>query len=137
MLEDFFYTLRDDTTHQHKRNHSSRPDVYQIRFHQKTVAEFKTTIFQQHYSNKALVLQIQPKDLEVIYRSTVLENDFDMEYCIDTIQTPLQVYVPVDISYDVYKEYAANCLALVKDIGKKCGRSYSERHDMELQNEMA
>lgn len=29
-----------------------------------------------------------------------------MEYCIDTLATPLEVYVPLDISYDIYKEYA-------------------------------
>ena len=55
-----------------------------------------------------------------------------MEYCIDTIQTPLEIYVPLDISYEIYKEYATNCLALVKD--RK--RTFSERHDMELQNEL-
>ena len=135
MLEDFFYTLRDDSVEKkqrtHHQHHPQQP-VYQIRFHQKTVAEFKTTIFNQHYGSRALVLQITPKDLEIIYRAQVLENDFDMEYCIDTIQTPLQVYVPLDISYDIYKEYAQNCLNLVKDFKKNSRVYYSERHDMEL-----
>jgi len=64
MLEDFFYVLRDE---QVKLKLDQAP-VYQIRFHQKTVAEFKTTIFNQHYGHKALCLNITPKDLEIIYR---------------------------------------------------------------------
>ncbi len=41
MLEDFFYTLRDEQL----KLKTDKTNVYQIRFHQKTVAEFKTTIF--------------------------------------------------------------------------------------------
>jgi hypothetical protein len=29
-----------------------------------------------------------------------------MEYCIDTVATPLEIYVPQDLSYDIFKEYA-------------------------------
>ena len=53
-----------------------------------------------------MILNITPKDLEIIYRSQILENDFDMEYCIDTGSTPLEIYVPLDFNYDLYKEYA-------------------------------
>jgi hypothetical protein len=55
-----------------------------------------------------------------------------MEYCIDTIATPLEVYVPLDISYDLYKDMAQNCMNLVKENTKH----FSQRHDMELQNEL-
>jgi len=41
MLEDFFYVLRDEQ----QKLKTEKPPVYQIRFHQKTVAEFKSTIF--------------------------------------------------------------------------------------------
>jgi hypothetical protein len=90
-------------------------------------------VFNQHYGHRALLLNITPKDLEIIYRSQILENDFDMEYCIDTLATPLEVYVPLDISYDIYKEYAQNCLDLLKENSK---RIIYKRHDMELQNEL-
>ena len=80
MLEDFFYFLRDE-----QQKQKGKPTPYQIRFHQKTVAEFKTTLFNTHYGHRALMLNITPKDLEIVYRNTILENDFDMEYCIDTI----------------------------------------------------
>lgn len=62
----------------------------------------------------------------------MLENDFDMEYCIDTLTSPLEVYVPLDISYDLYKEYAQNCINLLKDKPQ----TLSKWHDMELQNEL-
>jgi len=51
-----------------------------------------------------------------------------MEYCIDTLSWPLEVYVPLDISYDLYKEYAQNCLNLIKNHDG----TMSKRHDMEL-----
>jgi hypothetical protein len=38
MLEDFFYLLRDE---QSKFKAETKPVVYQIRFHQKTIYEFK------------------------------------------------------------------------------------------------
>lgn len=81
MLEDFFYILRDEQA----KVKQEKPIVYQIRFHQKTIAEFKTTLFNQHYAHKAMSLKINPRDLEVIYRQSILENEFDMEYCIDTV----------------------------------------------------
>ena len=40
MLEDFFYILRDE-----KQKLKTETPVHQIKFHQKTVAEFKSTIF--------------------------------------------------------------------------------------------
>ncbi len=61
-----------------------------------------------------------------------MENDFDMEYCIDSLSWPLEIYVPLDISYDLYKEYAQNCLNLIKDHNG----TMSKRHDLELQNEL-
>ena len=73
-----------------------------------------------------------PKDLEIIYRSQILENDFDMEYCIDTLQSPLEIYVPLDISYDLYKDYATHCMNQVKD--QK--RQILKRHDAQMQNEL-
>lgn len=55
-----------------------------------------------------------------------------MEYCIDTLSCPLEIYVPLDISYDLYKEYAQNCLNLLKEHNG----TISKRHDLELQNEL-
>ena len=40
--------------------------------------------------------------------------------------------MPLDISYDTYKDMATSCMQLVK--GQP--RNLSERHDLELQNEL-
>ncbi len=55
-----------------------------------------------------------------------------MEYCIDTLQSPLEIYVPLDISYDLYKDYATHCMNQVKE--QK--RQILKRHDAQMQNEL-
>ena len=48
-------------------------------------------------------------DLEVLYGNEILDNSHDIEYCINTVESPLVVYVPKDIDYAEFKYQAKFC----------------------------
>ena len=45
------------------------------------------------------------RDLEVLYKGNILDNDDEMEYCFTHSTNPLIVYVPTDLTNEEFKEY--------------------------------
>ena len=61
--------------------------------------EFKSEVFNDHLSNRAAELNITEKDLEIVYKGKMLDEEYEVEYCTNTDQHPLIVYAPIDMDY--------------------------------------
>lgn len=91
MLEDYWYVIKEHA----RTNYMSRPAS--IRFTGRKISEFKTEIFNRNFMGK-LDLTISDKDLEILHKSEIMDNDDDLEYCITTKDYPLIVYIPTELT---------------------------------------
>ena len=91
-----------------------------VRFLGRTIGEFKHIIFHAHFISTKLASEknITQKDLEVLHDGEILDDDLDIEYCIDTQENPLVVYVPGDIDYAEFKYQARFCHEKIMEMRK-------------------
>ena len=91
-----------------------------VRFLGRTIGEFKHIIFHAHFISTKMASEknITQKDLEVLHDGDILDDDFDIEYCINTHENPLVVYVPGDIDYAEFKYQAKFCADKVQEMRK-------------------
>ncbi len=91
-LEDYTFILRDSPNRMADQSHRGEV-VDTIRFTGRTIAEFKNLVFAKHYlsTNKLREMAnvnsehtITDKDLYVLHKEEILNDDFEIEYCLNT-----------------------------------------------------
>ena len=113
-LEDFSYILRE------KCVPAESLEKHTARFLGRTIGEFKQQLFELHYVQTSIASEknIQLTDLEIIHNGEILGDTAEIEYCINTEQNPLVVYVPMDIDYAEFKYQARFCTDKIADMKK-------------------